>query len=155
MKGNGFGNGLMRWKTMIKATFKLTKEQRTALETCADNGSIFQAYDQYLRDDSKDPWLVNEAFDIFWNDSAESLSQVLTWFLRGEIEIIEQENQNYCVILEGTNPAYNYTYMNQEGITIRTDYIEGIEFMSWNAVQNLPDWTKPLIKTREEVEGKQ
>lgn len=140
---------------MIKATFKLTKEQLTALKTCADNGSLFQAYDNYLRDDSKDPWLVNSALDKFWETCAESLSQVLTWYLRGEVEIIEEENQNFAVILDGTNPAYNYTFMNQEGRIAVTDYIEEVEFMSWDAIQNLPDWVKPIIKTREEVEGKQ
>lgn len=140
---------------MIKATFKLTKEQLTALKTCADNGSLFQAYDQYLKDDKKDPWLVNSALDKFWETSAESLSQILTWYLRGEVEVIEQENQNFAVILDGTNPAYNYTFMNQEGRITVTDYIEEVEFMSWEAVQNLPNWTKPLIKTKEEVEGKQ
>lgn len=139
---------------MIKATFKLTKEQLTALKTCADNGSLFQAYDQYLKDDSKDPWLVNSALDKFWETSAESMSQILTWYLRGEVEIIEEENQNFAVILDGTNPAFNYTFMNQEGRIAVTDYIEEVEFMSWEAVQNLPDWVKPLIKTREEVEGK-
>lgn len=137
---------------MIKATFKLTKEQLTALKTCADNGSLFQAYEVYLKDDSKDPWLVNSALDKFWETSAESLSQILTWFLRGEVEIIEQDNQNFAVILDGTNPAYNYTFVNQEGRIALTDYIEEVEFMSWEAVQNLPDWTKPLIKTKEELQ---
>lgn len=75
--------------------------------------------------------------------------------MRGEVEVIEQENQNFAVILDGTNPAYNYTFMNQEGRIAVTDYIEEVEFMSWEAIQNLPDWTKPLIKTKEEVEGKQ
>jgi hypothetical protein len=139
---------------MIKATFKLTKEQLTALKTCADNGSLFQAYQNYVKHDSTDPWLVNSVFDKFWETSAESLSQILTWYLRGEVEIIEEENQNFAVILDGTNPAFNYTFMNQEGRIAVTDYIEEIEFMSWEAVQNLPDWTKPLIKTKEEVEGK-
>lgn len=139
---------------MIKATFKLTKEQLTALKTCADNGSLFQAYQNYVKDDSTDPWLVNSVFDKFWETSVESLSQILTWFLRGEVEIIEGENQNFAVILDGTNPAYNYTFMNQEGRIAVTDYIEEVEFMSWEAVQNLPDWVKPLIKTKEEVEGK-
>lgn len=137
---------------MIKATFKLTKEQLTALKTCADNGSLFQAYEVYLKDDSKDPWLVNSALDKFWETSAESLSQILTWYLRGEVEIIEQDNQNFAVILDGTNPAYNYTFVNQEGRIALTDYIEEVEFMSWEAVQNLPDWTKPLIKTKEELQ---
>lgn len=140
---------------MIKATFKLTKEQLTALKTCADNGSLFQAYLNYVKDDSTDPWLVNSALNKFWENSAESISQILTWYLRGEIEIIEEENQNFAVILDGTNPAYNYTFMNQEGRIAVTDYIEEVEFMSWEAVQNLPDWTKPLIKTKEELEGKQ
>lgn len=137
---------------MIKATFKLTKEQLTALKTCADNGSLFQAYQNYVKNDSTDPWLVNSALDKFWENSAESLSQILTWYLRGEVEIIEQENQNFAVILDGTNPAFNYTFMNQEGRTVLTDYIEEVEFMSWEAVQNLPDWTKPLIKTKEELQ---
>lgn len=137
---------------MIKATLKLTKEQLTALKTCADNGSLFQAYDVYLKDDSKDPWLVNSALDKFWETSAESLSQILTWYLRGEVEIIEQENQNFAVILGGTNPAFNYTFMNQEGKIVVTDYIEEVEFMSWEAIQNLPDWTKTLIKTKEELQ---
>lgn len=140
---------------MIKATFKLTKEQLTALKICADNGSLFQAYDVYLKDDSKDPWLVNSALDNFWETSAESLSQILTWYLRGEVEVIGQETQNFAVILDGTNPAFNYTFMNQEGRIAVTDYIEEVEFMSWEAIQNLPDWTKPLIKTKEEAEGKQ
>lgn len=140
---------------MIKATFKLTKEQLTALKICADNGSLFQAYEVYLKDDRKDPWLVNSALDEFWETSAESLSQILTWYLRGEVEVIEQENQNFAVILDGTNPAFNYTFMNQVGRIAVTDYIEEVEFMSWEATQNLPDWTKPLIKTREELEGKQ
>ena len=140
---------------MIKATFKLTKEQLTALKICADNGSLFQAYEVYLKDDSKDPWLVNSALDKFWETSAKSLSQILTWYLRGEVEVIEQENQNFAVILDGTNPAFNYTFMNQEGRIAVTDYIEEVEFMSWEATQNLPDWTKPLIKTREELEGEQ
>lgn len=137
---------------MIKATFKLTKEQLTALKTCADNGSLFQAYQNYVKDDSTDPWLVNCVFDKFWETSAESLSQILTWYLRGEVEIIEQDNQNFAVILGGANTAYNYTYMNQTGIVVNTDYIEEVEFMSWEAVQNLPDWTKPLIKTKEELQ---
>lgn len=152
LKGTGYGNGLTRWNKMIKATFKLTKEQLTALKTCADNGSLFQAYDQYLKDDKKDPWLVNSALDKFWEISAESLSQILTWYLRGEVEIIEQDNQNFAVILDGTNPAYNYTFVNQEGRIALTDYIEEVEFMSWEAIQNLPDWTKPLIKTKEELQ---
>ena len=137
---------------MIKATFKLTKEQLTALKTCADNGSLFQAYQNYVKDDSTDPWLVNGALEKFWETSAESLSQILTWYLRGEVEIIEQDNQNFAVILGGANTAYNYTYMNQTGIVVNTDYIEEVEFMSWEAVQNLPDWTKPLIKTKEELQ---
>lgn len=137
---------------MIKATFKLTKEQLTALKTCADNGSLFQAYQNYVQDYSTDPWLVNSALEKFWERSAESLSQILTWYLRGEVEIIEEDNQNFAVILDGTNPAYNYTFMNQEARIALTDYIEEIEFMSWEAVQNLPDWTKPLIKTKEELQ---
>lgn len=137
---------------MIKATFKLTKEQLTALKTCADNGSLFQAYEVYLKEDSKDPWLVNSVLDKFWETSAESLSQILTWYLRGEVEVIEQENQNFAVILDGTNPAFNYTFMNQEGRIAVTDYIEEVEFMSWEAIQNLPDWTKPLIKIKEELQ---
>ena len=152
MKGTGYGHGLTRWNKMIKATFKLTKEQLTALKTCADNGSLFQAYDQYLKDDKKDPWLVNSALDKFWEASAESLSQILTWYLRGEVEIIEQDNQNFAVILDGANTAYNYTFMNQTGVILKADYIEEVEFMSWEAVQNLPDWTKPLIKTKEELQ---
>lgn len=137
---------------MIKATFKLTKQQLTALKTCADNGSLFQAYQNYVKDDSTDPWLVNSVFDKFWETSAESLSQILTWYLRGEVEIIEEENQNFAVILDGTNPAFNYTFMNQEGRIAVTDYIEEVEFMSWEAIRNLPDWTKPLIKTKEELQ---
>lgn len=137
---------------MIKATFKLTKEQLTALKTCANNGSLFQAYDQYLKDNKDDPWLVNSALDKFWENSAESLSQILTWYLCGEVEIIEESNQNYAVILDGANTAYNYTFMNQTGVILKADYIEEVEFMSWEAVQNLPDWTKPLIKTKEELQ---
>ena len=137
---------------MIKATFKLTKEQLTALKICADNGSLFQAYDQYLKDDKKDPWLVNSALDKFWETSAESLSQILTWYLRGEVEIIEEENQNFAVILDGVNSIMNYVFMNQTGVILKVDYIEEVEFMSWEAVQNLPDWTKPLIKTKEELQ---
>ena len=137
---------------MIKATFKLTKEQLTALKTCADNGSLFQAYQNYVKDNSTDPWLVNSALDEFWETSAESLSQILTWYLQGEVEIIEEENQNFAVIIDGANPAFNYTFMNQEWRIVVTDYIEEVEFMSWEAVQNLPDWTKPLIKTKEELQ---
>lgn len=139
---------------MIKATFKLTKDQLTALKTCADNGSLFQAYLRYLKEED-DVHQVFEAFDAIWNETAESLSQILTWYLQGEVEIIEQENQSFAVILDGANTAYNYTFMNQTGIVVNTDYLEEIEFMSWEAVQNLPDWTKPLIKTKEELEGKQ
>lgn len=137
---------------MIKATFKLTKEQLTALKTCADNGSLFQAYQNYVKDGSIDPWLVNGALEKFWETSAESLSQILTWYLSGEVEIIEESNQNYAVILDGANTAYNYTFMNQTGQIFKADYLEEIEFMSWEAVQNLPDWVKPIIKTKEELQ---
>ena len=137
---------------MIKATFKLTKEQLTALKTCADNGSLFQAYQNYVKDDSTDPWLVNSALEKFWETSKESLSQILTWYLRGEVEIIEESNQNYAVILDGANTAYNYTFVNQTEQIFNADYLEEIEFMSWEAVQNLPEWVKPIIKTKEELQ---
>lgn len=72
--------------------------------------------------------------------------------MRGEVEIIEKSNQNYAVILDGANTAYNYTFVNQTGQIFNADYLEEIEFMSWEAVQNLPEWVKPIIKTKEELQ---
>lgn len=129
---------------------KIEKEAFETLEKVVKNGALFQAYYQWQKDDV-DPYNLNDLFDDIWEHSEDSLGQVLTWYLKGEYEFIPTDSKQYAVILQGVNTVYNYTFMNQTGDIVKTDYPEAVEYMSWEQAHNLPDWAHQFITPKEEI----
>lgn len=135
---------------MLYGTMKIEKEAFETLEKVVKNGGIFRAYYQWQKGDV-DPYNLNDLFNDIWEHSEDSLGQVLTWYLKGEYEFIPTDSKQYAVILQGVNTVFNYTFMNQTGDIIKTDYLEAVECMSWEQAHNLPDWAHQFITPKEEI----
>lgn len=135
---------------MLQGTMKIEKEAFEILKTVADNGALLHAY-HYWQNDKTDPYGLNDLFDDIFEHSELSVSTVLTMYLRGEFEFIPSDSKQYAVILQGVNTAFNYTFMNQTGDIMKTDYAEEIEYMSWEQAHNLPDWAHQFITPKEEI----
>lgn len=135
---------------MLKGTMKIEKEAFETLEAVAKNGSLFQAY-YYWQKDDQDPYSLDDLFDDIWEHSEMALGEILTLYLKGEFEFIPTDSKQYAVILQGVNTVYNYTFMNQTGDIIKTDYPDIVEYMSWEQAHNLPEWTHQFITPKEEI----
>lgn len=135
---------------MLKGTLKIEKEAFETLKAVTENGTLLHAY-HYWQDDNIDPYGLAELFDDIFSNSDYSVSQVLTWYLKGEYEFIPTDSKQYAVILQGVNTVFNYTFINQTGDIMKTDYAEEIEYMSWEQAHNLPDWAHQFIMPKEEI----
>lgn len=135
---------------MLKGTLKIEKEVFETLKAVTENGALLHAY-YYWQKDSQDPYGLNDLFDDIFEHSVFSVSMVLTMYLKGEFEFIPTDSKQYAVILQGVNTAFNYTFMNQTGDIMKTDYAEEIEYMSWERANNLPDWAYQFITPKEEI----